>query len=258
MIVTTEVESSGFAPRLLRQRRATEVQLLEPRFDDIDQGVFLRVPADRLAGGHREWRRVASVVTASSAMNGPEHRRPRRGRRDVSDVARRGRRRVALEHVLWLQHRRDAGWPVKGLAAELDVDRHKVSAGLRRAGLPIPVPRTLHHPQVNDAAPSARNDVGRRRRSTARLRAWVGALRRPQARSADAGRLPRPASRYHPALTNPGRPCGRGSQLSGARATGSERDNLTCASQSESRFGGRRTARAHPRRQSFASYCAST
>jgi hypothetical protein len=39
---------------------------------------------------------------------------------------------------------------VKRLAAALDVDHHKVSAALRRAGLPIPLPRKLHHPQLHD------------------------------------------------------------------------------------------------------------
>jgi len=52
--------------------------------------------------------------------------------------------------VRWLEQRRAEGWGVKRLAAALDVDHHKVSAALRRAGLPIPLPRKLHHPQLHD------------------------------------------------------------------------------------------------------------
>src|SRR3954454_19346764 len=68
----------------------------------------------------------------------------------AGDVAERGVGSARLGDARWLQQRRAAGWSVKRLAAELDVDHHKVSAALRGAGLPIPLPRTLHHPQLHD------------------------------------------------------------------------------------------------------------
>jgi hypothetical protein len=74
-----------------------------------------------------------------------------------------------LEDGRWLQRRRAEGWSVKRLAAELDVDHHKVSAALRRAGLAIPLTRTLRQPQLHDVdwlrhalATMSTEDVARR------------------------------------------------------------------------------------------------
>ena len=77
--------------------------------------------------------------------------------------------RGRLEDIVWLQRRRAEGWSVKRLAAELDVDHHIAPAALRRAGLPIPLPRTLRYPKLHDVdwlrdalATMSTQDVARR------------------------------------------------------------------------------------------------
>jgi hypothetical protein len=75
----------------------------------------------------------------------PQRHSPRR----IDSVEDRGGA-ARLEDVRWLELRRTERWGVKRLAAALDVDHRKVSAALRRAGLPIPLPPQLHHPQLHD------------------------------------------------------------------------------------------------------------
>ena len=54
-----------------------------------------------------------------------------------------------LDDVEWLRARRAEGRAVKALAAELHVDHRRVSAALRRAGLPVPLP-VVHVPRLHD------------------------------------------------------------------------------------------------------------
>ena len=55
-----------------------------------------------------------------------------------------------LDDPVWLAARRAERWSVVRLAGELGVDRHQVSAALRRAGLPLPLPRQRPFPQLHD------------------------------------------------------------------------------------------------------------
>ena len=65
----------------------------------------------------------------------------------IWDVVRRSTDK--LDDSDWLCARRAEGWSVKKLAAELHADHRTVSAALRRAGLPVPLP-AVHVPRLHD------------------------------------------------------------------------------------------------------------
>ena len=54
-----------------------------------------------------------------------------------------------LDDAAWLAARRAEGWTVRALEKELRTSHQRVSAALRRAGLPVPIPR-YHVPQLHD------------------------------------------------------------------------------------------------------------
>ena len=96
-------------------------------------------------------RSTATVRNAADRLGLPRRRRATVARGSASATVHDDAIPAALlDDAGWLRQRRAEGWSVKRLAAELDVDHHKISAALRRAGLPIPLPRRLHHPQLHD------------------------------------------------------------------------------------------------------------
>ena len=57
-----------------------------------------------------------------------------------------------LDNAAWLSRKRARGWSVTRLATLLGVDHKIVSAALRRAGLPVPIPLVRPYPQLHNPA----------------------------------------------------------------------------------------------------------